>query len=121
MVRLKFPSAQRLKASSLLEVMVSLVIIFTVFGLATGLYTNVMRSSYTLPESMAQSELAKLAAETKKKHTYLDENITIGIFQIEKTVKPYPNVPFALEMHLVARKPENKVVAERKEILLEEK
>jgi hypothetical protein len=118
MAGLKVKCPQRLKASSLLEIMVALVVIFTVFAIATGLYTNVMRSSFGVQQTMAKSEVERLAQLAKAKQLFLDEHLTYPSFSVEKTVKPWGNGNEALVLHFIARNGENKVLSEYQEIVL---
>lgn len=107
----------RLPASSLLEVMVALVVIFTVFGLATSLYVKITMSSYHLAQAKAMAELGKIAADTKLNQTFIDETFPLGSFTVQKTVKEYAAQPNLLEIRFEAKDVNNKVLGEKKQIV----
>ena len=121
MARVKKITCHKLPASSLLEVMVALVVMFTVFGISMGLYVNVVGSSQSLQKTKAMAELENIASDTRKKQEFIDAGIQRDGFKIEKTVKPYPGIPDALILHLKAINLDNKEIAELREIVIMEK
>lgn len=111
---------RKLNASSLLETIVALMVVMLVFGIAMTIYVNVMRNSSSLAEVKASLRLDVLAKETKEKKAFFDENFEEEQVDFEKRVTKYQNKEGLLLLELEARDKTNRILAERKEIIVEE-
>lgn len=109
----------RIKASSLLETIIALMVIMIVFGIAMTIYVNVMKNSTSLSELKASLKLEELARETKEKKSYFDESFNDESTLIEKKVKKYNDREGLLLLDFQAYDKTNKRLAERKEIILD--
>jgi len=116
MARLKNALKHKIQASSLLEVMVALVVMFTVFAISMGLYVNVISSSASLQQTTAIARLETILKQTKAKQEYIDAHIQEEGFNIDKSVKAYPGYENLIVISLKATNLENKVLAEIKAI-----
>ncbi len=111
---------KKLKASSLLETIVALMVIMIVFGIAMTIYVNVMKNSSSLSEVKASLRLDVLAKESKEKKAFFDEDFEEENIDFEKRVTKYQNKEGLLLLELEARDKTNRILAERKEIIVEE-
>ncbi len=109
-----------IKASSLFETIVALMVIMIVFGIAMTIYVNVMRNSTSLSELKASLRLDELARETKEKKSYFDEKFEDESTLIEKKVTKYKDKEGLFLLDLQAFDKTNKRLAERKELLQDE-
>ncbi|TKC60298.1 hypothetical protein FBD94_15445 [Pedobacter hiemivivus] len=83
----------KIKASTLLEVIVAMVVILIVFVLATGIYANVMRSSPSVKQQRVKAILSGWIAESIAAGNWKDEVIAIDSMAFQKTVTPYQTYP----------------------------
>lgn len=110
---------KRLKASSLVETIVGLMVIVLVFGIAMTVYVNVMRNSTSLAELKASQRLEEIAVETKTKKSFFNESFEEGGVKIEKTIGKYQDKEGLFLLELIAKDPTERKLAERKEIISE--
>lgn len=92
----------RIQASTILEVIISMVIILLVFGIAMMIYTNVLRSSLSVEKIKAQALLqqALIKGEQNKENTdvlFTDDELTI-----EQKIKPNSDYPTLTEIDMTA-------------------
>jgi Tfp pilus assembly protein PilE len=80
----------KVQASSILEVVVSMVIMVIVFGIAMMIYTNVIRFSLSAKKLKAEA-LLQQAMLTAEQHpeAATTTSTTVNDFRIEQEVKPY--------------------------------
>lgn len=108
----------KLKAASLLETILALVITMLVFGIASMVYVNVLKSGITLSALTARQKLEVLAEETKRSKTFVSETVKEEGYTIEKSIEPYQGNTSLLKMELQVIDEQGKVLAEYKELLL---
>lgn len=82
---------RKLKASTLLEVIVAMVVILIVFVLATGIYANVMRSSPSIKQQRVKALMAEMIAKSMAEENWKDEEVVADSISFQKTVLPYQN------------------------------
>ena len=78
-----------LKASTLLEVIVAMVIILVIFTLAIGISSNVLSASPSIKKQQAQAMADGLIASSISEENWNDEQMTKDDVVLEKTVLPY--------------------------------
>ena len=110
----------RIKASSLFETIVALMVIVLVFGIAMTMYVNILRTSTSLAELKASQKLEELSKETKMNKSYFDEHSDDQLTKIDKRVSKYQGKEGLLLLELEAFDMSDKRLAERKEIILDE-
>lgn len=81
--------AYKLKASTLLEVIVAMVVILIVFVLATGIYANVVRSAPSIRQQQLKANAASLIQDAAITQDWKDEVIERDSLMFQKTVVPY--------------------------------
>jgi Tfp pilus assembly protein PilV len=119
MARLTRTTQHRLIASSILEVVVSMVIIVMVLGISLMIYTNVMRQSLSARKLKAQFVLqeAMIGAEAET----IDKTQIIEGWEVRQDTYPYEAESDLIVMHLTAFDEDHNQIAEiRKVILLED-
>jgi hypothetical protein len=110
----------RIKASSLFETIVALMVIMIVFGIAMTIYVNVMKNSSSLAELKASLRLEEIARETKDGKKYFNESFETEGVQIEKKISVYKGREGIILLEIVAFDPLKKRLADYKEIIPDE-
>jgi hypothetical protein len=106
----------RLKASSILEVVVSMVIIIMVLGISLMIYTNVMRQSLSSRRLKAQFLLHQQLLKVKP--DAVDMTLTIDDWQIEQKVSIYEEGSPLIQVHLIAFDVDHYQIAEVRKVIL---
>jgi hypothetical protein len=99
---------QKMKASSILEVVVAMVVIIVVFGIAMTIYANVLRMTLSVKQLRAQAVLQDLFAENP---TFTEGIVHTDDLTITKKVIPYQDQPGLVIVRLEAFDVNNKSVA----------
>lgn len=81
----------KIKSSSILEVVVSLVLITIVFSISFMIYHNVMRSGVSIRQMEASKKIEWHFAKTIQDKSYIDETIEEDDFIIQKKVSQFYN------------------------------
>jgi len=103
-------STKKLRASSLIEVIVALVIIMLVFGIASMTYIRIHSSSNS--EALQwQEQLSAIASEAKKADVMVDREYDLpnGV-SVSQTLKPYGTSENLFLLELEARDQHQKVL-----------
>ena len=109
---------KKVKASTLIEVMVAMIIVMISFGIAMIIYINVTRSDNQVQKLKVQLLLNETAIKTSNENSFMDEKTeTDGIF-VNKTVNSYNGIPGLNFLLLEAFDANGKKIAERKELVI---
>ena len=81
--------SRKIRASSLLEVLIAMVIIMIVFSLAIGIYAKVTASGFSLSDKQIEQEMQRIVAESKKTGDWRDDTFTSGDITYRKAVGRY--------------------------------
>lgn len=108
---------KRLKASSLVEVTVSMVVMVMVFSMALIIYLNVTGAGITSPKLQLKMFLQSYAAKTKREKVFKNEELKWEQYIIRKIVLPYKGNTDLLLCTYSAYNQSEKLVAERKELV----
>ena len=108
----------RVKASTVLEVVISMVIIVLIFGTAMMIYGNVTRTSLSSQKLRAQAVLAQTMKAIQERASTQDSKSVIAGFTVERTVKPYDGNTKLLEVDLKAYDENNQLLAELNQLIL---
>ncbi|MBC7913520.1 MAG: hypothetical protein H7Y07_05285 [Pyrinomonadaceae bacterium] len=109
----------RLSASTLIEVVVSMVIIVIVFSIAMGIYTNVLRLSLSVQKYQAQATLHQLLNQLEKSPQIMNQSYSINDLRINKEITLYNNQQNLKEIHLIAFNQNQEKVAEIRKVVYE--
>lgn len=107
----------RLKASTLMESLIAMIIIVVSFGVATLIYSNVLDSDKQRLQLKAILVLNQEAIETKTEKTFLDSEKQIGDWTIKKTVEKYPQTEILYAIGLSVIDKNGKIIATRNELI----
>jgi Tfp pilus assembly protein PilE len=108
--------SNQVKASTLLEVIIAMVIILVVFVIATGIYTNVIRSSPSVKAQQAKALAVSLIEESISEKDWTDKSIEKDSIRLNKTVIPYEGYADLLLITVTATE-HGKTVGQSKQII----
>ncbi len=109
---------KKLKASTLLEALVAMVIVMLALGVFTTIYLNVLRSGDYHRKTEAGLLLEKIAMETKQSKTFIDTEFNLEEFVIIKKIITYEGAENLSLLSLKAFDKKEKLLVERNELLL---
>lgn len=111
----------RVRASTILEVVISMVIIVVVFGIAMMIYTNVLRMSLSVKKLRAQALLNEMALSTEHNTEGTPSDVVVGDLRIQQEIKPYNGDADLVELHLTAFDENKQKVAELQQVIMNSK
>jgi hypothetical protein len=107
-----------LKAATLIESIIAMVIIVVCFGIAMMIYVNVLDSDKQRIKLDSSLILEKTAIQMKHDRRYLDEQVLAGDFVIQSSFSNYKQGRGLMEFSLKLFDLSGKLIAERKELIL---
>jgi hypothetical protein len=107
----------RVKASTMLEVIISMIIILLVFTIAMMISANVMRSSLSVKKINAQAVLHELLIKAEQNKEVHSQIFTTDDFRVVQDIKPDENFQNLLNIHLTAYDTNQEKVAELQKII----
>ncbi|MDB5002072.1 MAG: hypothetical protein JWQ34_297 [Mucilaginibacter sp.] len=107
----------RVKASTILEVIISMIIILLVFTIAMMISANIMRSSLSVKKINAQAVLHELLIKAEQNKEVHSQSFTTDDFSVVQEVKPDENFQNLLNIHLTAYDTNQEKVAELQKII----
>ncbi len=111
---------KKLKASSLAETLVAMVIVMLSFGIATLVFSNVTRSS-SLPQKIkAETMLKGIAIRSKQEKLFLDATFQSAGMEIRKKISPYAGSSRLSLMSLEARDASGREICSHNELVFVE-
>ncbi|WP_026898452.1 prepilin-type N-terminal cleavage/methylation domain-containing protein [Daejeonella oryzae] len=119
MAGIKIKSTYKVKGSTLIEVVISMVIIVVIFTIAMGIYANILRSSLSVKKYQAQETLNKLMNQSEKSPKTMNQTFNLNDFQISRKISPYRNHTNLLEIHLAAFNQNKEKLAEIRKVIYE--
>lgn len=81
--------SNKVNASTLLEVIVAMVVIMIVFIIATGIYTNVIKSSPSVKQQQARALAIGVIQQSKLDHDWTESIAQVDSITLQKEVAPY--------------------------------
>ncbi|WP_214228797.1 hypothetical protein [Pedobacter sp. B4-66] len=93
----------KVKASTLLEVIVAMVVIMVVFVIATGIYTNVIKSSPSIKQQQARALASGLIEQSKLEHDWAGKILLVDSITLQKEVVPYQDYSDLLLITVTAK------------------
>jgi Tfp pilus assembly protein PilE len=105
-------------ASTILEVVISMVIIILVFGIAMMIYSNVTRLSLSAKKIQAQAVLQELMQNFEQSKEITSQSVVSGDYTIEQSVKPYGENTNLIGVSLTAYDDNHQEVAELQKVIL---
>ena len=108
---------QRLKASTLMESLIAMVIMVVCLGVATMIYTNVLSSDKQRNQLKAMFLANEEAGKTKAEKNFLDSEIQAGDWIIKKTVAKYEQTENLYKLSLTVLDRNKKIIVTRNELI----
>jgi type II secretory pathway pseudopilin PulG len=109
---------RRLKASTILEVVISMTIIVIVFGIAMMIFTNVLRFSLSAKKLRAQALLRETMLNAEQNPVNASQSLAVDDFRIEEVAEPYPQNSNLTAIHLTAYDQNQQKVAELQKVII---
>ncbi|MBI5541227.1 MAG: prepilin-type N-terminal cleavage/methylation domain-containing protein [Bacteroidia bacterium] len=110
-------SIKKLPSFTLIEVLVSMIIILVMSSLATLAFVNLSGMGKNRKKLEAIIYTTNILNEAKKEYNYLDEEFNFPGMIIKKTTEEYPNTKSLKILKISAFTIENKPIIEREEII----
>jgi Tfp pilus assembly protein PilE len=107
----------KLKAATLFESLIAMIIIIVCFGVAVMIYTNVLNSDKQRSELTAILLLNKEAVEFKKEKKFIDDEKKVGDWNIKKTIQLYEYTKNVYHLQLMAIDKNGNTIATRNELI----
>lgn len=111
------PLKHGIKAFTILESMMTMLIIMVVFGLTTFVFVSVSTNGFTPQKKKAYSAIQELRNETLKNQRYLDETFETDYFILQKTIENYNDHQHLKTLHITASF-QNKTLCESEDLIL---
>ena len=89
----KLNTGYKLRGSTILEVIVSMIIIIVVFGIAMMIFTNVSRLSLSAKKLKVQAALQEALLQAEQTADHSEKTLTIDDLSIRQEVIPFENAP----------------------------
>lgn len=109
--------SKKLKATTLIEVLVAMIIILLSFGTGMMIYNNILNSDNGYEKMKSRLILNEIAIETKKEKTFFDEIKEEETFTIHKSIEQYKDKKNLSLLHLKAFNKQGRLIAEKKELI----
>ena len=113
MVKLK----HRLKASTLMESLIAMVIIVVCFSIAVMIYVSVVDNDKERSKLKAILILNQTAIQIKREKNFLDDEKKYDNWVIKKTVGRYPETENVYSLSLVVKDTTGRTIALRNELI----
>ncbi|NHA02492.1 hypothetical protein G7092_01725 [Mucilaginibacter sp. HC2] len=120
MARGKIKIHGKLTASTILEVVVSMVIIILVFGTAMMIFTNVTKLSLSVKKLRAQAILQEVLLQGTSINEDKSGSSQVDGFRIEQQLKPVENEPKLTELTLTIFDDNQEQVAQVQQIIVKD-
>ena len=108
---------KRVRASSVMEPVIAMVVLVIVFGIAIGTFSRVFHSGINFRNLKARSELRKWTERVKSDHAFYDEIVIVNGFQLEKKLSTTTDKKFLI-LYVTAKDEEGLLLSEMKELIL---
>lgn len=107
----------KLKASTILESIIAMVIISAVFSISMMTVERVMNSYRVALDYRVHMALLEVATSTKTTHQFLDRSIDSTDFRIEQSLLPYASYSDVYVLSLKAYSLSDQLIIEWKELV----
>ena len=108
---------KKVKGSTLIETLVAMTVILISLVFCGLIFLNILNSGSNLETFRAHTLLNEVALKTKGEEKFIDETLSDGNIQIQKTVRPFNGVENLYLQSITASNSKGKVLAEYKELM----
>jgi len=114
----KLTITRKIAGSTIVEVLISMVIIIVAFGIAMMIYSNVTRFSLSAKKIKAEAILQERLLDIEQSKVRMDETVAIGDFQVQQEIKVYSDSSHLSDVHLTAWDDNHQKVAELQKVII---
>jgi Tfp pilus assembly protein PilE len=107
----------RVRASTLVEVIIAMVVTVLVFGIAMMIFSNILRVSISAKKIKARAALQESLLKAEQNIDKGSQVFSLGEFKIVQAAKPYSAELGLTEMHLSAYDENNQLTEELKKVV----
>ena len=108
---------QKLKAATLIESLIAMIIIVMSLAIGTMIYANVLASDKQRIQLKAMFILNNEAQQTKTEKTFLDSEKKLDDWNIKKTVNRYDQTENLYRLTVSISDKDGKIIASRNELI----
>lgn len=108
----------KVQASTILEVVISMIVIIAVFGIALMIFSNVTRLSLSAKKLKAEAILQDRLLKLERSGNNIDETIAVDAFRVEQQITAYNDSSNLSQVHLSAYDDNNDIVAELQKVII---
>ena len=113
----KLTDKHGIRGSTILEVIISMIIIIVVFGVAMMIFTNVNRLSLSAKKLKAQAILQQALLQAEQANDHTDRTITVDDLIIKQEITPFENESGLSIITLTAFDPNHEQIARLKKVI----
>jgi len=106
------------KASTILEVVIAMVLIVVVFSIAMMIFANVTSSSLSVKKIRAQAILHETLLNAEKTRDTVSKSLNVEDFRIEQDIKPYNQMSQVYDIRLTAYDGNQQKITELEKVIL---
>jgi Tfp pilus assembly protein PilV len=106
----------KLKGSTILESLIAMIVLVICLGISGMIYANVLGSDKGMLRLKTTSILENQAIEIKKQKRFIDDEIPVENMRLSTRFSNYEQTDL-IQMHLVLKDNEGRIVAEREELI----
>ncbi|TDQ11568.1 type II secretion system protein [Pedobacter metabolipauper] len=104
----------QVRASTLIEVIVAMVIIMVVFVIGIGIYTDVIRYAPSIQQQQGKALASAIILESIDQNNWSDATTNAEQIVLQKRVVPYENFPGLLLITVTASAEGKEIVKEKR-------
>lgn len=113
----KLITGQKVRASTIIEVLISMIVIMVVFGMAMLIFANVTRSGVSEKKVRSSAVLQQILLDDEKTADLGSRMFTVDSLRVEQQVKNYNNKDSLVEIDLRAYDPGGQLTADAHKII----
>lgn len=107
----------KLKAYTIIEAMIAMILVVISFGIGMSIYANVLQSDRLVSQAAAHQLLQDQLVQTKTEQRYFDEVLIVQGLTVEKSIQPHDDIPELYLLYLRCFDPRKQLLAEAKELI----
>jgi Tfp pilus assembly protein PilE len=117
----KISIGKKVRASSILEVLISMVVILIVFSIAMVIYTNVLKLSLSVKKIRAQAVLQDIMIRSEYETNLSDQSFSRDDLRIELEIRKVDDFQRLSSVNLTAYDDNQQKVAELQKLIIQDK
>lgn len=114
----KLTGQPKLKGSTILEVVISMVVIMVVFGIAMMIFANVMRTSLSAKKIRAEAVLNDALLKCESSNGITSQTFTDGDLRLEQAVKSFNDAKNLVEIDLTVYDSNQEKIMELQKVII---